>query len=122
MKSQRTHVKMLLRESFLWTIHFRVFKRVPRGEDRCALELSEGPAASGTLRSVLPTFGPNIPGMVCCLGTTASFLTPERRLPPVSWVKALELSTTPTQHPHLAIFVFFFCLFVFVFCQFELEG
>lgn len=41
--------QLLLRESFLWKIHFRVFKRVPRGEGRCALGLSEGPAASGTL-------------------------------------------------------------------------
>lgn len=41
--------QLLLRESFLGTINFRVFKRVPHGEDRCALELSEGPAASGTV-------------------------------------------------------------------------
>lgn len=113
MKSQRTHVKMLLRESFLWTIHFRVFKRVPRGEDRCALELSEGPAASGTLRSVLPTFGPNIPGMVCCLGTTAPILTPERWLPSLSWVKALEfLLPQPTTLTWQFLSFSFVCLFL----------
>lgn len=116
MKSQNT-CQLLLRKSFLWTIHFRVFKRVSRGEDRCALELSEGPAASGTLSLSFPTFGPNIPGMVCCLGTTVSILTPERFLPSVSWVKALELSTIPIHYPHLAIFVCF-CLFVCLFLSF----
>lgn len=50
--------QLLLRESCLWTIHFRVFKRVPRGEDRCALGLSEGPAASGTLSLSSPPLVP----------------------------------------------------------------
>lgn len=57
--------------------------------------------------------------MLCYLGAVASILTLERCRPSVSWVKTIELSTTPTHHPHLAIFV---CFYVFVFCQFGLEG
>lgn len=57
------------------------------------------------LKSVLPTLGLNIPRMVCYPVTTASILTPERCLPSVDWVKALELPNIPTHHPHLAIFV-----------------
>lgn len=55
--SENTY-QLLLRESFLWTIHFRVFKRVPHWGDRCALELSEGPAASGTLSLSSPSLVP----------------------------------------------------------------
>lgn len=57
------------------------------------------------LKSVLPTLGLNIPSMVCYPVTTASILTPERCLPSVDWVKALELPNIPTHHPHLAMFV-----------------
>lgn len=79
--------ELLLRESFLWTTHVRVFKRVPYGEDRCALELTQkGQQLQGL--SVCP-FGPNIPGMVSYLGTAASVLTPERCLPSVNWVQVL---------------------------------
>lgn len=41
-------METLLREPLLQAIHFGVFKRVSHVEDRCVLELCEGPAAQGT--------------------------------------------------------------------------